>query len=303
VAVSTRAVISVAGIRKTYGRTVAVDEVSFEVRDGEIFGLIGPNGAGKTTTIRLLLDLIRPTSGSAQILGLDCHSESIAIRHRVGYLPGELELYEEMTSTHFFKHFADLRGLEDLTYAHELSDRLGLDVRKKIGDLSKGNKQKAGLVQAFMHRPDLLILDEPTSGLDPLVQHEFHTILAETVGEGRTVFLSSHVLFEIEHMAHRIAILREGQLVVVEDVATLKAKAARRIEFHFGGPIDPSAFQRLDGVRDAAFADNSATFTIEGSLDPLIKAAARFEVIDVISEEPDLEEVFLEYYAAKKTDA
>jgi ABC-2 type transport system ATP-binding protein len=283
-------------LTKHYGSTRALVDLDLEVAPAQVFGYLGPNGAGKTTTIRLLLDLIRPTSGRAVVLGLDCRTQSIDVRRRVGYLPGELELYEDMTARELFRYFGALRGSRAQPYAEELSERLDLDASRKIGTLSKGNKQKVGLIQAFMLKPDLLILDEPSSGLDPLVQHEFHKILQETVAEGRTVFLSSHVLSEIEHLAHVVGIIRSGSLVVVERIEKLKEKAARRVEFLFAEPVPRDSFTAIESVREAVFNDRVAIFTVEGSVDRLLKAVARFEVVDMISHEPDLEEVFLEYY-------
>jgi ABC-2 type transport system ATP-binding protein len=283
-------------LTKHYGEIRALVELDLEVPKGQVFGYLGPNGAGKTTTIRLLLDLIRPTSGRAEVLGLDCRSQTIEVRKRVGYLPGELELYEDLTAAEMFGYFGALRGSREQPYAVELSERLGLDPSRRIGTLSKGNKQKVGLIQAFMHKPELLILDEPTSGLDPLVQHEFHDVLQETAAEGRTVFLSSHVLSEIEHLAHVVGIIRQGSLIVVEEIEKLKEKASRRVEFLFAQPVDANAFGSIDEVSDATFSGRSATFTVEGSVDGLLKAAAGFEVLDMISHAPDLEEVFLRYY-------
>ncbi|MGH3118436.1 MAG: ABC transporter ATP-binding protein [Gaiellales bacterium] len=265
-------------LTKHYGPTRAVVDLDLEVTPAQVFGYLGPNGAGKTTTIRLLLDLIRPTSGRAEVLGLDCRTRSIEVRRRVGYLPGELELYEDMTARELFRYFGALRGSREQPYALELSERLGLDVSRKIGTLSKGNKQKVGLIQAFMLKPELLILDEPSSGLDPLVQHEFHRILQETVAEGRTVFLSSHVLSEIEHLAQVVGIIRSGSLVVVEEIEKLKEKAARRVEFLFAEPVARDSFAAIDSVREATFNDRVAIFTVEGSVDQLLKAVARFEV-------------------------
>ncbi|HYI46462.1 MAG TPA: ABC transporter ATP-binding protein [Actinomycetota bacterium] len=285
------------GLTKDYGKTRGVADLDLEVVAGEVFGFLGPNGAGKTTTIRLLMDFIRPTAGRAEVLGMDTFTESVEIRRRVGYLPGELSLYEGLTGKQLFAFFASIRGHVPLDHAMELCERLELDPSRPIEDLSKGNKQKVGLVQAFMHRPDLLILDEPTSGLDPLIQHEFHRMLADTAAEGRTVFLSSHVLSEVEHMANRVGIIRSGSLVAIEDVAALRSKAIRSLEFKFAGGVPAEDWSGIAGVVESHSIGNVAHFTVEGSVDPLLKAIARHEVVDVISHEPDLEETFLSYYS------
>lgn len=243
-----------------------------------------------------MLDFIRPTRGRAEVFGLDTRAHSVDIRLRVGYLPGELETYENLTGWELLTHFASLRGGVDWKYAETLAERLELDLSRPIRTLSRGNKQKVGLVQAFMHRPELLLLDEPTSGLDPLMQQEFYHMAREATAEGRTVFLSSHVLAEVERIADRVAIVREGQLVLEEEVATLKARALRQLELHFAAPVSPEVFRGLPGVRDVRAENGVLHCTIEGSVDALIKVAAQFEVINITSHEPDLEEIFLAYY-------
>jgi len=291
----TSAAIRTEGLTKFYGDVRGVEDLDLEVRRGELFGFLGPNGAGKSTTIRLLLDLLRPTSGRVEVLGI-VPSSSVELRRSLGYLPGELSLYEDLTGAQLLEFFAALRGVTDLGYAHDLADRLGLDLGRPIRALSRGNKQKVGLVQAFFHRPDLLILDEPTSGLDPLVQHEFQSILKETVSEGRTVFLSSHVLSEIEHVTHRVGIIRSGRLVVVEQIANLKAKAIRRLDVLLARDVAPDGLADVPGVRSLDIEGRRVRLTVEGSMDGVIKALAAYEVDDLISEEPDLEEIFLAYY-------
>lgn len=283
-------------LTKFYGKTLGVDGLELSVGTGQVFGFLGPNGAGKTTTIRLLMDLIRPTSGKAEVLGLEPRRDSKQIRTLVGYLPGEFSLYEHLTGNSLIRYFSELRGGISIDHAHSLAERLGVDLTRGIGTLSKGNKQKIAIVQAMMHRPQLLILDEPTSGLDPLVQHTFHDMLAEITADGGTVFLSSHVLSEIEHVAHRVAILRNGKLVVVEDIQDLKSKALRRFEIHFAKPVPQAGFQGVQGVRDVRFEGTAATFAVEGSPDALLKAVTRHEINELVSHEPDLEEIFLTYY-------
>lgn len=290
-------IIRTSHLTKSYGKARGIVDLDLAVQPGEVFGYLGPNGAGKTTTIRTLLDFIRPNAGSATVFGLDTHRESLAIRGRVGYLPGELSLYEGMTGREFLRYMANLRGGVAWSRVEELAGRLAANLTQPIRILSHGNKQKLGLIQAFMHQPELLILDEPTQGLDPLVQHEFYRLIAEARAAGRTVFLSSHVLPEVERTCDRVGIIREGVLVAVEDVASLKAKALRRLEIRFAAPPPLAAFAGLPGVRDLRIESSSLHSQVAGSLDAMIKAAARFEVLDVISTEPSLEEIFLTYYA------
>jgi ABC-2 type transport system ATP-binding protein len=273
-----------------------VTDLSFEVQPGEVFGYLGPNGAGKTTTIRVLLDLIRPTSGHASVFGLDPREDAVEIHRRLGYVPGEVSLYERMTGREFLRFFAAARGGVDQPRIDALAARFGCDLSPTIRHLSHGNKQKLVLIQALMHDPDLLILDEPTQGLDPLVQREFHDVVREAREQGRTVFLSSHVLPEVELLCDRVAIIREGRLVAVEDVGEMKAKAVRTIEIHFARPADPGPFERLTGVHRVEAQGDSLHLTVAGPLDAIVKAAARHEVVDLVSHEPSLEDIFVTYY-------
>jgi ABC-2 type transport system ATP-binding protein len=292
-------VIEAERLTKSYGRHRGIEDVTFSVGPGEVFGFLGPNGAGKTTTIRTLMDFIRPTSGRASIFGLDTRTGGLEIRARVGYLPGELELYEHMRGEELLRFLGNLRGGLDWRYVQQVAARLGADLDRRIGELSSGNKQKVGLIQAFMHRPELLILDEPTAGLDPLVQHELHGMIGEAAADGRTAFLSSHVLPEVEALCDRVGIIREGRLVAVEQIGALKARALRRLEIHFASPVPPDAFQNLTGVRDVVTQDAVVRCTVVGSLDAVVKAAARYEVVNVVSHEPSLEEIFLAYYGGR----
>jgi len=289
-------VIQTDGLTKSYGKHRGIVDVSFTVERGEVFGFLGPNGAGKTTTIRTLMDFIRPTGGGAWIFGLDTRAESLEIRGRVGYLPGELSLYQHMRAQDLLRFLGNLRGGVDRAEVERLATRLGADLDRRVGELSSGNKQKVGLIQAFMHRPELLILDEPTAGLDPLVQHELHGMIGEAVADGRTVFLSSHILPEVEALCHRVGIIREGHLVTVEEIDALKARALRRLEIHFAAPVPPEAFANLPGVQDVSTQDSVVRCTVVGALDAVVKAAARYEVVNVVSHEPSLEEIFLGYY-------
>lgn len=283
-------------LTKTYGKQRGVAELNLDVQAGEVFGYLGPNGAGKTTTIRMLLDMIRPTGGSATVLGLDAQKDSVAIHRRVTYLPGELVLYDTLTGRELCEYFANLRGGVDWSYVTRIANQLGLDMKRPIRTLSKGNKQKVGLVQALMNRSELLILDEPTSGLDPLVQQEFYALVKEAHDEGRTVFLSSHVLAEVEHVCDRVAIIRTGELVLVDTMKALKARALRTLEITFAAPVVAEEFAQLPSVREVRVHENSLHCTVEGSVDELIKAAARHSVQNIINHEGDLEDVFLSYY-------
>jgi ABC-2 type transport system ATP-binding protein len=290
-------------LTKLYGRERGVIDLSFAVAQGEIFGYLGPNGAGKTTTIRTLLDLIRPTSGSVRALGLDAQREGVELRRRVGYLPGELALYQKLTARELLSYLGRLRGRVDAEQIRSLADRFELPLDRPIRDLSRGNKQKVGIVQAFAHRPELLVLDEPTSGLDPLMQQTFTELLRETAADGRTVFLSSHVLSEVQHVAHRVAIIRDGRLVAIEDVAALHERAVRHLVVRFASPPPAGAFADVPGVRETSRNGTELALVAEGALDPLVKALARYDVVDLVSREPDLEEVFLAYYGRGADDA
>ncbi len=290
------AVIRTEQLTKHYGKARGIIGIDLEVRPGEIFGFLGPNGAGKSTTTRLLLDLIRPTSGRAAVLGLDAHRDRLAIARRVSYLPGELTLYGDLTGAQTLEYLGNLRGRPDRAYRSELVDRLELDPSKKVKSLSRGNKQKVGLVAAFQDHPELLILDEPTSGLDPFVQLEFERLADAARRDGRTVFVSSHILPEVEHLCDRVGIIREGRLVTVESIAKLKERALQRLEIDFTGPVPADAFAGLPGVRDLTVTGGTLRCTVFGSVDSLVKTAARFEVHTVRSIETSLEEIFLAYY-------
>lgn len=289
-------------LSKSYGTKRGIVALDLHIEPGEVFGYLGPNGAGKTTTIRTLMGLIRPSGGRATVVGLDPWKDAPAIHRRVGYLPGEWALYEAMTGADVLHYFGNLRGGVPWQQVQTLADRLELDLKRPIRTLSKGNKQKIGLVQAFMHRPELLILDEPTSGLDPLVQQTFNHLVLEAKMEGRTVFLSSHVLAEVERIADRVGIVRDGRLVVVENVQALKSKALRRLELYFARAVPLHAFTHVPGVRDVVLHHDVLECSMEGSVDALIKAAAQFEMINIVSHQPDLEEIFLRYYGQEDRD-
>jgi len=293
---SSDSVLHTEELTKYYGKRRGIDGVNLDVQSGEVFGYLGPNGAGKTTTIRTLLGLLRPNGGAAAVLGHDIVRHSLEIRRSIGYLPGELTIYDNLTGTEFLSYLGHLRGGVEWGFVEQLAGRLECDLLSRIRSLSHGNRQKLGLIQAFMSRPNLLILDEPTIGLDPLMQQEFYHLLAEVSQEGRTVFLSSHIMPEVERVCDRVAIIREGRVVAVEDVATLKSRALRRLEIHFAGPVSAERFNGIDGVRDVTVQDSILSCTVVGELDALVKAAAESHVVNLISQEPSLEEVFLTYY-------
>ena len=296
-------VIHTEGLTKYYGKNRGIIDVSLDVRRGEVFGYLGPNGAGKTTTIRIMLNFIRPTRGQATIFGFDVRRESIETRRRIGYLPGEMELYDNLTGEEFLQYSGHLRGDVEWEHVKQLAQRMESDLSQRIGILSHGNKQKIGLIQAFMHRPQLLILDEPTLGLDPLMQQEFYKLIAEVKAEGRTVFISSHIMPEVERVCDRVAIIREGKLITVEDVDALKARALRHLEVRFAVPIPLEKFTDIDGLQGVIVENDTLRCTVTGTLDAFVKTAAQFEVINLISQEPSLEEIFLTYYSGGENDA
>jgi ABC-2 type transport system ATP-binding protein len=289
--------IEAIGLTKFYGATRGIEGLDLRVERGEVFGYLGPNGAGKTTTIRLLLDLIRPTRGRAEIAGLDVTRRSLDVRRVTGYLPGELKPPPRSTALGFLSHLGRLRGGVDRSAVDELAERLELPLGRRLGDLSKGNKQKVGVVAAFMHDPELLILDEPTSGLDPLRQQDVLVLIRERAAAGRTVFLSSHELDQVEHVAERVGIVRDGRLVAVEAIAALKQRAVRRVEVRLAGPsADAELLRDVPGVRDVWLGDGVLRLTVEGSMDALVKALARLPVETLTSEAPELEEIFRSFY-------
>jgi len=283
-------------LSKTYGPHRGILEVDLEVRAGEIFGFLGPNGAGKTTTIRILLDLIRPSSGRASVFGMDTARHAVEIHRRIGYLPGEFDLYGRLSGADTIAYFANLRGGVERTYAAALIERLGLDPSRRFREYSRGNKQKVGLVVALQHRPDLLVLDEPTAGLDPLVQQTFNEILYEAKAEGRTVFLSSHIISEVERTCDRVAIIREGRLVKVDAVETLRDLSAHEVELRFSGPVPHGVFEAVAGVTHVVVDGHALRLMVTGPIAPVVRAAAGYELTDFVSREPTLEEIFLAEY-------
>lgn len=285
-------------LTKRYGASRGIIKLTFQVVEGEIFGFLGPNGAGKTTTIRALLGLLKPTSGSATIGGLDCWSQASEVKRMVGYLPGEFSLDPSLTGAQIIEYLANLRGGVDQGEIRKLVDRLELDPTRRFREYSRGNKQKVGLVQAFMHRPRLLVLDEPTSGLDPLNQQEFYRMLAEVKADGRTVFLSSHNLREVEQTCDRVGIIREGQLATVDSVASLKDLKHHEVELTFPTPASPEWFSGVPGVRQVAVHNDGRDLrlTVQGDLGAVLRAAADHGAVNLSTREPTLEEIFLRYY-------
>jgi len=291
------AVVEASGVAKRYGVHRGVEELTFTVGRGEVLGLLGPNGAGKTTTIRLLLDLIRPSAGTVRVLGAVPRADA-SVRRRIGYLPGDLRLYERLTAREQLAYFAGLRRLAGLGRAEMLASRLELELDRPLRTLSKGNRQKVGLVQAFMHDPELLILDEPTSGLDPLMQQLFAELLAEAKAAGATTIISSHVLPEVQQLADRVALLREGRLILLDTVEGLRRHAPPRAHVVLAEAPRAGAFDHVPGVREVGRDGAELTFAVEGEPDGLIKALGGYHVVAFESREADLEDVFLSMYGA-----
>ena len=289
-------VLKATALTKRYGKVRGIEDVSFEVSAGEVFGFLGPNGAGKTTTIRVLLDHLRPTSGRATVFVIETTADPVAIHRRIGYLPGEFTLYDKLTGGQTIEYFANLRGGVDAAYQADLVARLDVDPTRKFKEYSKGNKQKIGLIVALQHRPDLLVLDEPTSGLDPLVQQTFYEVIREAKAEGRTIFLSSHILSEVEKTCDRVAIIRDGRLAKVDRVEALRDLAHHQVELRFVGDVPVGAFAAIPGVSDVVADDHILRMRVSGSIAPVVREAARYELLDFVSREPSLEETFLAQY-------
>ena len=284
------------GLTKYYGPQRGVIDLDLEVQAGEIFGYLGPNGAGKTTTIRLLLDLIRPTRGRALVFDTEVARDPVSVHARTGYLPGEFTFYDRLTGGETIAYFANLRGGVEPAFQRSLVERLDLDPSRRFREYSKGNKQKVALVVALQHRPELLVLDEPTAGLDPLVQQEFQSILAETRADGRTVFLSSHVIGEVERSCDRVAIIRDGRIVRVGEVQALRDLSVHEVVVRFAGQVPVDSFNAMPGVTRLSADETSLHLRVSGPIAPILKAAAALDPIDFTSREPTLEEVFLTEY-------
>jgi beta-exotoxin I transport system ATP-binding protein len=293
------AILETDRLSKRYGTARGIEKVSISVDQGEVYGFLGPNGAGKTTTIRTLLDLLHPTSGRATVFGLDSHEESRAIRARTGNLPGDFACDPRLTGREFLEFCAEARGMSGLGTASLLAQRFEADLDRRIGELSRGNRQKIGLIQALFHDPELLMLDEPTTGLDPLMQEEFLAVIIEYRDRGGTVFLSSHDLDEVERVCDRVAIIREGRLAAVERVAELRGRSYHHVSIEFDSAVDGATFRRIPGISHLQVEGCRVSFKISGPLDPVVKAAARHTVLDMELTEPTLEEIFLTFYGQK----
>jgi ABC-2 type transport system ATP-binding protein len=294
--------IETENLTKYYGKHRGVLSLFLQIKEGQIFGYLGPNGAGKTTTIRLLMSLIRPTDGNVKVLGLDLNKSGLEVRRHIGYIGGELSLYEDLTGKELLNYLGNLRRNVDWTLVSDLSGVFECDLTRSIRELSRGNKQKIDLIQAFMHRPELLILDEPTIGLDPLMQHAFLELLDKVKKEGRTVFLSSHNLGEVEKICDEIGIIKEGKLVAVESVESLKQKFLKHIEVEFKSAPPLEAFAGIPNVRDVKTKGTIFEFVVSGQLDPMLKRIAEFEVENLTSKDISIEDIFMTYYSGEEKD-
>jgi beta-exotoxin I transport system ATP-binding protein len=290
------ATIETRALTKSYGSARGIVDISLQVEQGEVFGFLGPNGAGKTTTIRTLLDLQRPTTGEARLFGLDSRRDSVAIRARLGNLSGDFDFDPRVTGHELIGYAAALRGVHRLGSAEALARRFEADLSRPLGHLSRGNKQKIGLINAFFHEPELLILDEPTSGFDPLMQEEFLELVGEQREQGRTVFLSSHDLGEVQRVCDRVGVVREGRLIAVERVNDLIARGYRHVRIEFAERVAPSEFSELPGVHDVVADGTALSFTASGDLDAVVKQSARHRVVDMEVGHPSLEEIFVAMY-------
>lgn len=291
--------IETQGLAKRFRGNRALNGIDLAVEPGQVFGYLGPNGAGKTTTIRVLAGLLRPTGGTARVLGLDVVRQRDVMQRRLGYLPGDFVAYPDLSGEQYLRFLANLRKGVDWNEVTWMAKRLDLDLGRRIGILSHGNRQKVGIIQALMHRPDVVILDEPTAGLDPIIQREFLGLLRDIRDTGRTVFLSSHVLSEVEAIADHVGIIRDGSLVVVESVELLKARALRRMDLTFADDPPQSLLAAIQGVREVTVTGRTAHLAVEGSTADLLAAAAPHRVERIVTHEPDLEEIFLAYYEGR----
>ncbi len=284
------------GLTKTYGVTHAVIDLDLQIDAGQVFGFLGPNGAGKTTTIRMLLALQRPTRGHAAVLGLDTDRDSVEIHRRIGYLPGDLVLYPHMTGQQHIDWFTRARGKRHFPLAEELVERFNVVVDRPAKELSKGNRQKVGLVLAFMHRPELLILDEPTSGLDPLMQNEFEQLVHESVADGRTVFLSSHELDEVQRLADRVGIIKSGRLIATDTVDDLRRSTPQKVDVRFRNVVEQSLFDDVEGVSVTVCDGSRISLEVTGAIGPILKLVADLDPVDLVCRHADLDELFLDFY-------
>jgi len=296
-------IIETKKLTKYYGKSLGISEIDLEIKEGEIFGFIGPNGAGKSTTIRTLLGLVYPTSGSATIFGKDIIEFGPEIKEDIGYLPSEVFYYDGMRVIDLLKYSGSFYKKDQaviLKKIKELAEYLDLDLKKKIDDLSYGNKKKVGIIQGLLHEPKLIILDEPTGGLDPLMQQRFFDLLREENKKGVTILFSSHILSEVQKLCDRVAIIKDGKIVKIDNIKDLAKDTHKRFKLEFKGEIDRKQVTELIGVSDLAFDDNNASFLLKGNINEAIKLIAGFELTNLLVEEPDLEEIFMHYYVADK---
>jgi ABC-2 type transport system ATP-binding protein len=295
------AAIDIEGLSKKYPRAdkYAVEDISLRVNQGEVYGFLGPNGAGKSTTIRLMMNFIQPTSGRISILGNDAVSASVVIKQSVGYLSGDLPMYRKMTGEQFLNYMEELQPAVSRAYRKTLSNRLQAELHKPLGDLSRGNKQKIGIIQAFMHQPKILILDEPTSGLDPLMQEVFYELIAEAKAWGATVFTSSHILGEVQKMCDRVGIIREGKIVAERNIADMEVEAAQTFDIVFKDRPPVAALKKIKGLQVTTVQDNAVSVHVHGELAPLFAVLAKHQVTKLDARTLDLEEVFLRFYEDK----
>jgi ABC-2 type transport system ATP-binding protein len=288
-------VIVIDNFYKSYGKIQAVNGISMSVEKGEIFGFLGPNGAGKTTTIRSMLDVIRPTSGSIRVLGLDAQRDKMELHQRIGYIPGDVRLPGYMTGKQVINYFSRLQGREPVLL-NDLVSRFDVEMKRQLKGYSKGMRQKIGIVLAFMCDPEVLILDEPSSGLDPLLQRTFNEFLLQEQGRGKTVFMSSHIMSDVEKVCQRVAVIRQGEIVTIEEVEKLRQKAGQRVTVEFGDAVSADDLSRMPGVSNVSSSNHAYHFNVGGSMDALIKALSLHEVLRLQAEEAPLEEVFLKFY-------
>ena len=289
-------IIEISNVTKNYGRVKALSNLNLSVGEGEIFGFLGPNGAGKTTALRILVDYIRSSSGTCKIFGMDTVKDSTTIKKNIVYLPGNIQMYKSMKAIDLLKYFANLRGLTNLDYARDLAKRFDSDIDIKIGNMSKGNQQKIGLIQAMMHKPALLILDEPTSGLDPLIQEQFFNMMEEIRDSGKTIFMSSHILSEVERICDRVSILKSGTIVATENIESLKIKSAQEFEIHFDTDIKKEVFMGLKEIRGLKINGNKLKCTVIGTPNNLLKLATQYTIKKIVTNESNLETTFLSFY-------
>lgn len=290
--------IELTNLSKRYAgaHKLALDNVSLKIAAGEVYGFLGPNGAGKSTTIRTLMNFIQPTSGSARILGMDIVKDSVVIKRSVGYLSSDMAMYPKLTGAQFLRYLGEVQGLRDAAYQKELLRRLNADSGKRLGDLSRGNRQKFALVQAFMHQPDVLILDEPSSGLDPLMQEEFYKLLREASDRGAAIFMSSHIMGEVQKVCDRVGIIREGTLLTERDIKAMEKEAAHTLDITFAEMPPVKELARLSGVEVTAHSDTNVTIHLHGELSPLLAALSKHKVTRLDVRQLDLEELFMQYY-------